>query len=52
MKRMKAVFENEEAVRLLNYFVSYKEIISKTENEKDSFIAIGTLAKPEEIVIK
>lgn len=25
------VFENEEAVRLLDYFVSYREIINKTE---------------------
>ena len=28
---MKAVFENEEAARLLNYFVFYKEICSKNE---------------------
>lgn len=34
LKGLKTVFENEEAVRLLNYFISYKEMISKTENKK------------------
>ena len=29
MKELKAVFENEEAVRLLDYFQSYKEIVNK-----------------------
>jgi hypothetical protein len=28
----KTVFENEEAARLLNYFISYKEIVNKTKN--------------------
>jgi hypothetical protein len=29
LKELKAVFENEEAVRLLDYFQSYKEIVNK-----------------------
>jgi hypothetical protein len=32
MPESKAIFENEEAVRLLNYFISYKEIVNKNEN--------------------
>ena len=35
MKELKAVFENEDAVRLLNYFISYKEVISKTKNKNE-----------------
>jgi hypothetical protein len=33
MKGIKTVFENEEAARLLNYFISYKELITKNENK-------------------
>ena len=50
MKGLKTVFENEEAVRLLNYFISYKEMITKPENKNE--IEIEVLPKPEEIVIK
>jgi len=52
MKGSKTVFENKEAARLLNYFISYKEVIRKTENKNDSSITIGVLPKPEEIVVK
>ena len=67
MKELKAIFENEDAVRLLNYFISYKEVISKTENKNeidplddppadasvdDSEFTINVLPKPEEAVIK
>jgi hypothetical protein len=67
MKELKAIFENEDAVRLLNYFISYKEVISKTENKNeidplddlpaddsvnDSEFTINILPKPEEAVIK
>ena len=52
MKGLKTVFENEEAVRLLNYFISYKEMISKTENKNEIGVEIGAIPKTEEIVIK
>lgn len=29
LKELRAVFENEEAVRLLDYFLFYKEIVNK-----------------------
>ena len=32
------VFENEEAVRLLDYFVSYREIINKTETLQTNLV--------------
>ena len=32
MRELTAVFENEEAVRLFNYFIFYKEILKKSEN--------------------
>ena len=31
MKESTIVFENEDAVRLLNYFISYKEIVNKND---------------------
>jgi hypothetical protein len=31
-----AVFENEEAVHLLNYFVSYMNLIRKNQSDVDS----------------
>jgi hypothetical protein len=52
MKGLKTVFKNEDAVRLLNYFISYREKISKTENKNESGITIGALPKTEEIVVK
>ncbi len=52
MKGTTTIFENEEAARLLNYFISYKEMISKTENRSQEVVEIGSLPKPEEIVIK
>ncbi len=36
MTKPKTVFENEDAVRLLNYFISYKEIVNKTKNHPDN----------------
>jgi hypothetical protein len=59
MKEIVTVFENEEAVRLLNYFISYKQMISKnasTPNQNDlaseSGVRIGVLSEPEELAIK
>jgi hypothetical protein len=52
MKETRTVFENEEATRLLNYFISYKELISKTKNKDDHDLAVGILHKPEELAIK
>jgi hypothetical protein len=67
MKELAAIFENEDATRLLNYFISYKEVISKTENRNelgdlgdlpadssidDSEFIINVLPKPKELVIK
>ncbi len=58
------IFENEEAVRLLNYFVCYKEIISKKANEtsvehatvpdlaEDYGVSLGVLPKHEVLIIK
>ena len=45
MHELKAVFENEEAARLLNYFISHKEIVNK--NEKRSDRQVGALVKIE-----
>lgn len=45
MERLTTVFENEEAVKLLNYFVSYKEIINKTENRDKTALKTGLSAK-------
>jgi len=67
MKGFHAIFENEDATRLLNYFIFYKEVICKTEikNEMDALndlpadssvddseFTIDVLPKPEEILIK
>ena len=52
MKGLQTVFENEEAVRLLNYFISYKEMINKTETKNEIEVEIGAIPKTEEIVIK
>jgi len=56
MQELKAVFENEEAVRLLNYFISYKEIINKNEshpkNAVDDAIKIAVLSKSELLVVR
>ena len=58
------IFENEEAVRLLNYFVSYKVIISKNANATseepstvpdladDYGVSVGVLPKHEVLLIK
>ncbi len=52
------VFENEEAIRLLDYFASYKHLISNNENEtpKNNVlpddISVGVLPQPEEITLK
>ena len=52
MRGITTVFENEEAARLLNYFIFYKEIISKTESKDDDDLVAGILRKPEELTIK
>jgi hypothetical protein len=56
MQETKAIFENEEAVRLLNYFISYKEIVSKNEthpiNSVDDEVSIAVLPKSELLVVK
>ena len=52
MKGLKTVFENEDAARLLNYLISYKEIITKTENKNEINVEIEVLPKPDEILIK
>ena len=36
MPEVIAVFENEEATRLLNYFISYKKIVNKCENNPNN----------------
>jgi hypothetical protein len=36
MPESKAIFVNEEAARLLNYFIAYKEIISRNETYSGS----------------
>ena len=45
MKGEKVIFENEDASRLLDYFISYKEIVNKNE------ITIS-VPKHEELIIK
>lgn len=56
MRKSQTIFENEEAVRLLNYFVSYKEIINKTEknqNEQvDEGLTITVLPPQKETILK
>lgn len=57
MPELKAIFVNEEAVRLLNYFISYKEIISKNEinpadNLSGNVNAVEIIAEPERIALK
>lgn len=57
MSASKAVFVNEEAVRLLNYFISYKEIVNKNEsisayNLGDDVNAVKMIAAPERIALK
>ena len=56
MKEFKTVFKDEDAVRLLNYFISYKEIVSKNDSHLDSPVDEGfemaVLPKPEELVVK
>ncbi len=48
MEETKAIFEKEEAVRLLNYLISYRKM---TENEqRPEAVSIGVLPKVEKIV--
>ena len=48
MEETKAIFEKEEAVRLLNYLISYKEM---TENQRyPDTVTIGVLPKAEQII--
>jgi hypothetical protein len=48
MEETKAIFEKEEAVRLLNYLISYRKM---TENEQHSEAAsVRVLLKEEKIV--
>ncbi len=59
MTEYMTVFENEEATRLLDYFISYKQLISHNENEDipsktdaDTSVALGVLPQTEELLIK
>lgn len=57
MRETKAIFVNEEAVRLLNYFISYKEIINKNEitpaeNFSSNKNTVEIIAEPERIAFK
>jgi hypothetical protein len=48
MEKTKAIFEKEEAVRLLNYLVAYKAM---TENQRyPEAVTIGVLPKAEQII--
>jgi hypothetical protein len=44
LAKFETVFENEEAVRLLNYLVSYKEFVNKNENNSSRNLVDGELA--------
>jgi hypothetical protein len=57
MRESKAIFVNEEAARLLNYFISYKEIISKNESNSagnliNDVVTVEAIAEPEHIILK
>jgi hypothetical protein len=48
MEKTKAIFEKEEAVRLLNYLVAYKAM---TENQPvHETVTMGVLPKAEQII--
>jgi hypothetical protein len=48
MEKTKAIFEKEEAVRLLNYLVAYKAM---TENQHyPGAVTIGVLPKVEQVI--
>jgi len=48
MEKTKAIFEKEEAVRLLNYLVAYKAM---TESQQyPGAVTIGVLPKAEQII--
>ena len=53
------VFKDEEAARLLDYFISYKELINHRENcdvpsksDVDRGVTLGVLPEPEELLTK
>ena len=48
MEKTKAIFEKEEAVRLLNYLVAYKAMAEN--NQYHSAVTIGVLPKAEQII--
>jgi len=52
MKELLTVFENDEAARLLDYFISYKQIINKNEIPMFDSSTIAVLPKPEELTNK
>jgi hypothetical protein len=56
MQKTKAIFENEEATRLLNYFLSYKQIVNKKENHPvnavDDAVRIAVLPRNELLIVK
>ena len=56
MQESKVIFENVEATRLLNYFISYKEIVCKNESHPvsadDDAFRIAVLPKRELLVVK
>ena len=48
MEKTKAIFEKEEAVRLLNYLVAYREM---TESQRyPGTVTIGVIPKAEQII--
>jgi hypothetical protein len=60
MTEFVTVFENEEAAKLLNYFICYKHLICNMENENKELttkhpiedVTLGLLPEPEELTIK
>ena len=51
LEKNQMIFENEEASRLLNYFISYKEIVCKNEKHTQDNITLE-LMPPQEITIE
>ena len=56
MKESVVIFENEAAARILNYFISYKAIVKKNENQPvntvDDDITVTLLPRTKVLTIK
>jgi len=52
MKASLTIFENDEAARLLDYFIFYKQIVAKNEIPTDYSSTIVSLLKAKELTIK